>query len=292
MLDVLTVAGVSGVTVQLGGLADYPITYYDDPCDYRFEESAKVRQHGIWPDYTWMGKRAPEVHFDVLAPDPFTYNERRLALMSALVPMPELGYTYVCILNCIFTGYESMFLNADVDSISIPRDGGEGPAIGHCQAIFRSAYPFYQSSNTYSVDLGAPSSGTSGRTYPKTYPFSYGSGATSGGSATAHPGGNVTTYPQFTITGPAVNPVVARNDGGTLTSFILNYSLAAGEVVVIDMAKRTVVTNLGIDITNLRDPSSIWFGLYANQDNNLLYRPYQSDTGTDCTCTWLNNYHF
>lgn len=292
MIDNITIAGVSGQSVTMGGAYDYPVTYYDDPCDFRFEESDRVRQHGIWPDFTWMGKRSPELHFDLLAPDSVVYNQRRLALMGALLPQPERGFTYVCELNIVFTGYEAMHIRADVDSISIPRDGGLGPAIGNGQLLFRCPYPFYKSSVVYTANTGAPLSGGGGRTYPKTYPFSYAAGASTGGNVTIRPVGNVITYPTIRVYGPTTYPTIARNDAGTLTPITVNIVLTAGQWIDIDMDGRTIKTQDGIDVSNKRDPSSKWWGLLPNVDNNIIYRPYDSSTGTDVMLSWYNQYHF
>lgn len=114
---------------------------------------------------------------------------------------------------------------------------------------------------TNQVGLANPALIT-GRTYDKTYNFTYGlSPVNPGGEMTVVNSGNLDAYPVFTITGPGQVPIITNATTGA--SFVVNRNLVAGEVVTID--SRTGAVN----------PSSV----------RLLGRPFVLVPGTN-TIRW------
>lgn len=71
-----------------------------------------------------------------------------------------------------------------------------------------------------------------GRTYDKTYSYTYGSSSTPGGVMVVTNQGDSPSYPVFTITGPVNFPTVTNVTTGQ--SFQVNAAIAAGSTVVID----------------------------------------------------------
>lgn len=124
-----------------------------------------------------------------------------------------------------------------------------------------------------------------GRGYPRTYPISYGGGSNTAQGVIAN-AGNATTYPVITITGPAVNPSIGNFSTGQAMAF--NVTLAATDVLVIDLQARTITLN-GNPARNLLTGASQWFSALAG---NSSY--YFTATGTTvlsgATVTWYNAY--
>jgi phage-related protein len=96
----------------------------------------------------------------------------------------------------------------------------------------------------------------SGRTYNRTYPLAYGAGSnTNTGTVTNN--GRVTTYPKITITGPASLPSITNFT--TNQTISINYTLVAGNTLVIDLDAKQVTLN-GSAARNLLANTSQWFG--------------------------------
>jgi Phage tail protein len=97
-----------------------------------------------------------------------------------------------------------------------------------------AATPFkYQSGSTQSAEVGLfdPSS-TTGRTYDKTYNWTYGAGGNPGGEMVVVNNGDTLSWPIFTVTGQADFPIITNVTSGQ--DFQLFYDLATLEVVTIN----------------------------------------------------------
>jgi hypothetical protein len=77
-----------------------------------------------------------------------------------------------------------------------------------------------------------------GRTYDKSYSYTYGSATSPGGSMIVTNLGDSAAYPLFTITGPVNLPTITNVTTGQ--SFQLNATVAAGNTVTIDAASGAV----------------------------------------------------
>lgn len=72
----------------------------------------------------------------------------------------------------------------------------------------------------------------SGRTYDKTYSFTYGTGSSPGGEIVALNTGDRDAYPVFYVTGPAPVPIIQNATTGM--EFAVNATIPAGVTVTID----------------------------------------------------------
>lgn len=98
----------------------------------------------------------------------------------------------------------------------------------------------YLSGNPQSQCTGLPNPALlGGRTYDKTFDYTYGAATNPGGEMTVTNSGDLSAYPVFTITGPADMPVIQNVTTGQ--AFTVNANIAAGQTVVID-ARTGVIT--------------------------------------------------
>jgi hypothetical protein len=111
--------------------------------------------------------------------------------------------------------------------------------------------PLWYSSTLHGQTVGLPSP-TAGLTFNVSFDVPF--GASSGGSMTVTNAGNYKTAPLITITGPCTNPSVTL---GSAMVF-LNLTLGVSDVVVIDMAARTVTLN-GVARQNSPKQGSSWW---------------------------------
>ena len=71
-----------------------------------------------------------------------------------------------------------------------------------------------------------------GRTYDKTFDYTYGASTNPGGEMVVVNQGDLDAFPVFSVTGPAAIPVIQNATTGQ--EFTINYTVAAGETVTVD----------------------------------------------------------
>ena len=77
-----------------------------------------------------------------------------------------------------------------------------------------------------------------GRTYDKTYDYTYGSSSPAGGTMICINNGDLPTYPIFRVTGPVDFPIITNATTGL--SFQVNRDMLVNETVIIDSSLGTV----------------------------------------------------
>ena len=157
--------------------------------------------------------------------------------------------------------------------------------------------PRYYDDTLQSVDLYNPTLFTTGRTYNRVYTAPATPGANpldtgmyfGGGSAVTNlvtNNGWVTTYPEFTITGPATNPRITNADTGEF--LLVSTTLTASDTLIINTDFRTVTLN-GINRRALLSNNSTWFAAPPG----ISYYTFDAQgagAGTSCLTTWRSAY--
>lgn len=113
-----------------------------------------------------------------------------------------------------------------------PSKGGQAAAITFT-LIAANPVTKYQSGAVQFGEVGLFNAGaTSGRTYDKTYSWTYGGGGNPGGEMTVVNSGNTLAWPVFIVTGEADDPIITNVTTGQ--DFQVSYDLASLEVVTIN----------------------------------------------------------
>jgi hypothetical protein len=116
---------------------------------------------------------------------------------------------------------------------TVPSGVPGGLAIGIAYSLVAATPWKYLSGGGENASVGLVNPALiTGRTYDKTYSYTYGSSANPGGVMQATNQGDSPAYPVFTITGPVNFPTVTNVTTGQ--SFQVNAAVAAGSTVVID----------------------------------------------------------
>ena len=125
-----------------------------------------------------------------------------------------------------------------------------------------------------------------GRTYPRVYPLTFGGGSNTQ-FATVINSGWTNTYPLISIYGPVTNPVIGSITANASLNF--SYTMAASDVISIDLLNRTVLLN-GTPARNLLLGSSLWFA--AVPGTNQFYFTGSGTTAgtTTASVQWNNAY--
>ena len=104
----------------------------------------------------------------------------------------------------------------------------------------------------------------------------------SGGSMALTNAGTVTTWPVWTVTGPCDRPVIRHATSGA--SLGVDLSLLGGDVLVIDVAARTVRFN-GASRRAALFPGSAWFGISPGT-TGVEFDARRTDTPAVLSATW------
>jgi len=123
-----------------------------------------------------------------------------------------------------------------------------------------------------------------GRTYPRVYPLTFGGGSNTQ-FATVINSGWTNTYPLISIYGPVTNPVIGSVTANASLNF--SYTMAASDVISIDLLNRTVLLN-GTPARNLLLGSSTWFNA-AVGTNQFYFTGSGTTAGTTTASVQWNN---
>jgi Phage tail protein len=107
-------------------------------------------------------------------------------------------------------------------------------------------------------------------------------GEASGGSLVLGNAGTITTWPVWTITGPCDQPVIRRPATGESLGF--GVSLTAGDVLVVDVAARTVRLG-GVSRRAALLPGSKWFGIPPGS-SGVEFDARRTDTPALLSAAW------
>jgi hypothetical protein len=131
------------------------------------------------------------------------------------------------------------------------------------------------------------SSAGAGRTYPRGGPNPWWQYGASGSTGDMRPvnDGNAVVRPQFTITGPVVNPRIINADQGRMLRF--NINLVAGDILGIDTDTHSVVLNQVGNRRYVLSADSAWFELLPG--TNLIQYRSDSNSGS-LTCYFTDGW--
>jgi hypothetical protein len=89
------------------------------------------------------------------------------------------------------------------------------------------------------------------------------------GNTILHPLGETSSYPVYTITGPASNPVIANSDDSN-RQIKINHVMSGGDTLVIDTLAKSVTLN-GVQHWDFIASDSLWHRLHPQIDNHITY---------------------
>lgn len=148
-------------------------------------------------------------------------------------------------------------------------------SLNHCDFIIDLFAPdpnlYDQSSQRATISV--PTGG--GATYPVIYPVTY--AAKSGGSLIVTNAGDSDTFPLITFNGPLTAPLIINQTTGA--SFQVNVTLLAGDVLVIDMANKTMVLNGSTNAMQYFVVTNTWMSLQPGSNLIKLSSGISADSG-------------
>lgn len=134
---------------------------------------------------------------------------------------------------------QSKYITAEYADIKLDEAASLTDHIVAYQMQLKCADPRKYSTTLKTQNISLPDI-SGGRSYPRSYPLSYGT-VISGGHATLTNAGNTGSPPIIKIYGPVDNPSIINNT--TQKTLAMTISLSADDYLVIDTSKRTVMLN-------------------------------------------------
>lgn len=143
--------------------------------------------------------------------------------------------------------------------------------------------PNYYDSNLQTANMLI--SAALGRTYNKTFNYTYGGGSSSVTTTISNIGW-ATTYPTITIQGPITNPIIGNTTTGNTLNFTGTYS--ALDVLEIDLYNQLITLN-GVAARNLLI-SGTWFAAPPGNSNFFFTGSSTLAGTTQATVSWYSAY--
>jgi len=246
-----------------------------DMPDYRVGAYENPGEDGGTVASAFYGSRTLTLSGTVAGTDSETYQANRQALAYACrVRKDGSGFPTPMTITFTTLDGDSYFLFGYVKS---PRIETKYLTFGKFLITIIVPDPMiYLNSQLTSGQVTRPTGG--GATWPITWPAIWGTGT--GGSATIFNSGNADTWPILTLRGTHTNPYLYSAERGK--NLKLNYTTTnVTDVIVIDMANKTIMLNGVTNLLSAKDVDSDWFSLRANSNNTILFSSSSSsDTGT------------
>lgn len=294
MIESARFTNINGMYVDFN-TNDIPFNQFLTSVDWRFTEKEKSQEHGIYPGESYLGKRLFHCEGNLFADSSAQYIQRRLAMVGALMPRPQMGMKVVGTLQIVFTGMsEPMSCDCTLDGYpELPMEGAS-PSRTKYQVNFKSYDPrLYGGNNSYSVFYNPNWQNIGGRNYNKTYNKTYATTGSSQGEIIITNSGNYDTYPILTFYGPVTEPtaVLSTSVGGLFVFKLTGLTLAdITDYVVVDFKKHTVTRGNGANLYNYSVGSDWWLLEPSPVVNTVRFSGNPIAAPSYMTLQWRNAY--
>lgn len=175
------------------------------------------------------------------------------------------------------------FVNARVRGLRTTVDANYTYGYITSQVEFFCPDPNYYNNNLQTANMLI--SAALGRTYNRTFNYTYGGGSSSV-TTTIQNIGWATTYPTITIQGPITNPIIGNTTSGNLLNFTGTYS--ALDTLEIDLYNQLITLN-GAPARNLLI-SGTWFDAPPGNSNFFFTGTGTLAGTTQATVSWYSAY--
>lgn len=269
--------------LSIGGLALGPGTNYIvqnvdgfGPADMRTTDVPRPRDHGEFYGLDFLPGRTVTITAVIKGSSPANVVANIDALLAVWQPISTDTST-VNVLTYKFPGQDQRQFNGRPRRCPIDTSriiGNNAPIV---LEYFVADPRQYSALNTVSVGV---SSVTSGRSYPRTYPLTFGGGSSNAISAVN--AGNFSTRPTARIIGPATNPSILNSNAGQHVKFAI--TLGASDFLDIDFDAKTVVLNGTASRYSTLTTDSAWWSLAPG----MTTVQFSADTSTGATALTFN----
>lgn len=264
-----------------GILLQTPIKGLDSPAQ-RMNTIPNPGNDGAAVSSQFLDARLIELTGKIEGTSPAQFESLRQQLISSVaIQRDSNNYPQPVRISFTTLGGSSYYVDCYFNQPIIPLDGTPIDSSFLITAV--APDPFLYATTTLTSGVISPPSG-GGYTVPMILPYI--SAAATGGSVVLNNAGSATAWPTLNsdgsggirLTGPLTNPVITNVTTGTLLQ-LGSYTIASGDVVVIDMKKHTITIN-GLSLISQKTATSDWWGLAPGNNTITLTTSSTSDTGS------------
>ena len=246
----------------------------------RNQDDNRGYNDGMFSGRDFLAGRTITITFNTFASPGFSAQENYNTIQRALLPQTQ-GTTPLYFM--LSDNQVEQVVYARVRGMQTPIDPNYTYGYIVSQVTFFCPNPAYYASNVQTADMLY--SADLGRTYNKTFNYSYGGGAASI-TTTINNAGWAATYPTITINGPITAPIIGNQTENAQLSFSGTY--ADTDFLVVDLYNKLITLNGNPARNTLL--SGTWFS--AQPGNNEFYFS-GTDTlvgTTKAVVTWQSAY--
>jgi len=263
----------------LGAASPYRLTKLEgwlDLAEVRGQDTPRPNRHGLYQGSQLMGRRTITVSF-LIKGAPLADAVRRLRAATAPTEQP-LEEPLVVRLDG-----RSLLANARCvrRSIDVAKHYAVGLTAGAIQ--WQATDPRLYSTEESRQSTGLAARQPDGLPFPLAFPLLMGSGRP-GGALLAANAGDVAVWPEWTVQGPVLGPVITNQDTGQSLVFDPTFAVLEGQRLVIDTDRRTVLLN-GVD-RNDRLLRRDWFPIPAAGAVRVGFLAERDDPAALLTGRW------
>ena len=237
-------------------------------------DTPKDGDHGSFQNRDYLGERTITMALEIFADTAQLYRNLVDSVIAATIVQPvELP---------LFLYNSTRLIYCRPRRRSIPYDAENLRRSGEATIEFVATDPrIYDAIPTQLTQSVAVVS--SGRTYNRVYPMTYGAALGGSGTFQVTNTGTFPTRPTVHITGPVDNPRFEATDQSKKIELAI--TLAATDYIDIDFMARSVVLNGTASRRSLMTPDSAWFEILPGV-NNLRYSANTTQTGSTMTLAY------
>lgn len=273
-LPMYTVDGWSGNTLDDDGV-EWWVTDesgWSSTPPVRLELANRPQRDGAFDAPSFRGARVITLEGTAIAPDPDTRERAKDRLAAVLVDGAGLAELTVQERQVVRRAMVRLSAETKIADAS--------PYTFDWSLQLTAPDPVRYGVAQYTAVCGLPQPGV-GIAFPiQQWPLDF--GVPSGGSMVLANAGTVWTWPRWTVTGPCNQPVIRQSATGESLGFGL--SLFGGDVLVVDVAARTVKLN-GASRRAALLPGSTWFGIPPGT-TGVEFNALRTDTPAVLSAAW------
>lgn len=273
-LPVFTVDGWSGNTLDDDGVEWWVTSEngWSSTPPVRSELASRPQRDGAFDAPSFRGARVIAIEGTAIAPDPDARERAKDRLAAVLADGSRLAG---------LTVQERQLVRQALVRLSAETKIADAtPYTFDWSVQLTAPDPIRYGVERHTAFCGLPQPGL-GIAFPiQQWPLDFGSAVD--GSMVLGNAGTVTTWPVWTVTGPCNQPVIRNAATGQSLGFTL--ALAGGDVLVVDVAARTIRLNGASRRAALR-PGSTWFGIPPGS-TGVEFDALRTDTPAVLSVAW------
>jgi hypothetical protein len=251
--------------------------------DLRVQDDNRGFNDGMFTGRDFYSGRTLVFTINIFAGNGYSAQQNLNLLQNALNPVQQLTTSNGLLQWQLSVTDNLQRITARVRSRKVVIDPEYTFGFIRAQITFFAPDPKYYDDAATTITLN-PLTAAGGRTYSKTFSYSY--GASIPNLFTVTNNGWATTNPTVTVVGPVTNPSITNTTTGQYLT--VNVTLGSSDSLVFDLENKNITLN-GSSARNLLTTGSQWFGAPSGI-TQFSFSGVSGSSGTTATIVYRNAY--